>query len=493
MSVIKLEKLNEVFMRVYAEPYIMQELRSYLTFKVPGHKFMPAYKAKLWDGNKCLVNKGNTVYLGLLDSVKTFAKRGEYSLEIDEKLEKNINLSKEKLQEFIDLVTPQGTKLSVRDYQFDAIYTSIVNQRQINLSCTGSGKSAIIYYIIRWYAAQNKKILIIVPSVSLVEQLHSDFKDYAMDTWNVDKHVQKIYSGFTKNVEKTVVLSTWQSVYKLNKEYLNQFHVGIFDEAHLCSANSITTMMEKMTDVPVKLGTTGTLDEKNQKVHILALTGLIGKTRAIATSKDLIERGMLSPIKINMLVLKYPESDRLIVKANKEYAKELEFVVLHKKRNKLIRNIACSTKDVTLVMFQFVEKHGYELFKLIKDKVGDTREVFFIHGGVDGEDREKIRHIVSRSKDAIIVASYGTMSTGTNIPGISNIIFASPYKSKYKVLQTIGRGLRMKDGKDECVLYDIVDDLKWKSKENTLLTHAAERMKLYSVEGFPYKIIEITL
>jgi superfamily II DNA or RNA helicase len=490
---IRLEKLNEVFMRVYAEPYVLQELRTYLTFKVPGHKFMPLYKNKMWDGTKCLVNKGNTIYLGLLDTVKTFAKRADYSLEIDEKLEKNVNLSEEKLKEFIDLVTPQGTKLSIRDYQFDAIYTSIVNQRQINLACTGAGKSAIIYYLIRWYIGLNKKVLIIVPSVSLVEQLFSDFKDYAMGTWNVDKHVQKVYSGFTKNVEKGVVLSTWQSVYKLNKEYLNQFYVGIFDEAHLCSANSITEMMEKMTDVPVKLGTTGTLDEKNQKVHILALTGLIGKTRTIAKSKELIERGMLSPIKINMLTLKYPEEDRLTVKANKTYAKEMEFVVLHKKRNMLIRNLACSTTDVTLVMFQFVEKHGYELFKLIKEKVGDTRKVFFVHGGVDGEDREKIRHIVSSSKDSIIVASYGTMSTGTNIPGISNIIFASPYKSKYKVLQTIGRGLRTKDGKSECVLYDIVDDLKWKSKDNILLTHAAERIKIYSAEGFPYKMIEINL
>lgn len=486
---IILEKLNEVFFRVHADFSVLQELKEYLTFMVPGYKFMPLYKNKLWDGRKCLVNKGNTVYLGLLDHVLKFAKRSNYTVEIDEKLIKKNNFSEEFIKKFIAHITPEGTDLVVRDYQEEAIISSIQNERQINLACTGAGKSAMIYYISRFYTAQKKKALVVVPTVSLVEQLIKDFADYAKGTWNVAGRVQKIYSGFGKDVTCEIVVSTWQSIFKAKKEWLNQFHCVIFDEAHLFAAAQISGMIEKMTEVPVKLGTTGTLDHENKKVHMLTLTGLIGPEKVIARSRDLIDRGMLSEVDIKMLVLNYPQEEREHVRKLK-YQDEIDFIVKHKKRNNMVTQLALHCKGVTLVLFQFVEKHGKVLYEKIKAKAGN-RAVYFIHGEVDAKIREEIRQIVLKSPDAIIVASVGTFSTGINIPNLEYLIFAHPSKSKTRNLQSIGRILRRSGGKIKCYLYDLADDFTVKSKINTTMTHATERLKIYSREEFEYKIIKV--
>jgi superfamily II DNA or RNA helicase len=171
----------------------------------------------------------------------------------------------------------------------------------------------------------------------------------------------------------------------------------------------------------------------------------------------------------------------------------MDWLVTNEKRNKFIRNLAVTSKGNTLVLFQFVEKHGKVLYDLIKNKVHEGRRVFFVYGGTDVTDREAVRHICEKEDDAIIIASYGTFSTGINIPSIENVIFASPSKSKIRNLQSIGRGLRLKDGKTACNLYDIADNLQWKSWKNHTLNHAAERYKTYTEEQFKLKLIEIEL
>jgi superfamily II DNA or RNA helicase len=169
----------------------------------------------------------------------------------------------------------------------------------------------------------------------------------------------------------------------------------------------------------------------------------------------------------------------------------MDWIVKNEKRNKFIKNIACNTKNNTLLLFQYVDKHGKVLYDTIKKEVGDKRKVFYIHGGVDTEEREEARQIAMKENDCIIVASFATLSTGVNIPNIETVIFASPSKSKIRNLQSIGRGLRLKGDKTSCELIDIADDLSWKSKTNHMLNHAMERMKIYSSEDFDYKIIEV--
>ena len=343
----------------------------------------------------------------------------------------------------------------------------------------------------RWHLEQGRKCIIIVPTTSLVEQLYADFQDYSSaNGWRADYHCQKLYSGFTKDFSKDVLITTWQSVYKQPKAWFNQFDVIFGDEAHQFKANSLTSVMGKMTDVKYRIGTTGTLD--NKKVHKLVLEGLFGITHRVTTTKDLMDAGTLAKLNITCILLKYDDITRQGRK-NNQYADEMDFIVSNEKRNNFIRNLALKSEGNTLVLFQFVNKHGKILLNMIKEKAHGERKVFFVSGATDVEDREAIRKITETESDAIIVASFGTFSTGINIPSLENVIFASPSKSKIRNLQSIGRGLRLKNGKTECTLYDLADDLSWKSWKNHTLHHFAERLKTYSEEKFNYKIVEVKI
>jgi superfamily II DNA or RNA helicase len=248
--------------------------------------------------------------------------------------------------------------------------------------------------------------------------------------------------------------------------------------------------MGKLTNVKHRIGTTGTLD--NKKVHKLVLEGIFGPTHRVTTTKELMDSGRLAALNITCLVFKYDDITRQGRK-NNQYSDEMDFIVTHEKRNNFIRNLALSSQGNTLVLFQYVEKHGKILLELIKQKAQTDRKIFFVYGGTETVDREAIRHITEGEDNAIIIASFGTFSTGINIPSIENVIFASPSKSKIRNLQSIGRGLRLKDGKTECKLYDLSDDLSWKRWKNHTLEHFAERLKTYSEEKFNYKIVEVKL
>ena len=247
--------------------------------------------------------------------------------------------------------------------------------------------------------------------------------------------------------------------------------------------------MERMQHVKYRIGTTGTID--NKKINQLTLEGLFGPVHRVTTTKELMDDGKVVPIDINCLILKYQDEVRKACKEH-NYQEEMEFLVTNDTRNKFIRNLAISCKGNTLVLFQFVEKHGIPLYEAIKAKTAD-KQVYIVHGGVDTLDREAIRKDAEKDTNTIIVASYATFSTGINIPSIENIIFASPTKSKIRNLQSIGRGLRLKDGKTHLKLYDIADDLQWKSRKNHTLNHFIERVKIYSEEKFDYKVHEVNI
>jgi len=191
------------------------------------------------------------------------------------------------------------------------------------------------------------------------------------------------------------------------------------------------------------------------------------------------------------MVLDYPEVDRKTVKGM-SYQEEMDWLVSNHKRNLVIRNLSTTQKGNTLVLFQFVEKHGKVLHDMITKKC-TGRKIFFVFGGTDTETREQIRSITEKEEDAIIIASYGTFSTGINIRNLHNIVFASPSKSRIRNLQSIGRGLRKGDNKVSCNLFDIGDDLQWKSKKNYTLNHMVERIKIYNEENFNYKLVRVPI
>ena len=490
---IVITKSDEVNIKVdCGDRGIAQELSDFFTFNVPGYQFMPSYRNRMWDGKIRLYNvHSQLLYAGLLDHVKFFAEERDYWVGVDFK-ERPTPVSLKRVEYVLsDLnLSVSGNRIDAHPHQKEAIHHAWNAGRCLLLSPTGSGKSLIIYSLMRMRLMKSKgKVLIIVPTTSLVAQMHNDFKDYAsLDSWDVDQNVHQIYSGKDKNTDKDVVITTWQSVYKQPKKWFDQFESVFGDECHLYKAKSLTTLMTKLEKCPFRIGTTGTLD--GMETHKLVIEGLFGPVHHVTTTSTLIEKKLLSDLKIDCILLKHSEQECKAAKQYK-YQEEINYLVSHEKRNKFIRDLALNAKGNTLVLFQYVEKHGKVLFDLIREK--QSKNVFFVHGGTDVEQREEIRHITEREDDAIIVASYGTFSTGISIRKLHNIVFASPSKSRIRVLQSIGRQLRKSEHKECAKLYDVADDLHWKSHLNYTLKHFMERVKIYNSEKFDYKNVVIQL
>ena len=493
MNTISIRKKNEVYLVVDTDPSISQELNDYFSFEVPGAKFHPLFKSRMWDGKVRLFSMfTKELYVGLKDYIELFAKEREYTIDETNYKKSLDETTYEEVKSFCESLklSSRNELIQIRDYQIDAVYQAIIDGRRLLLSPTGSGKSLIIYCLIRWHQKYGRRQLILVPTTSLVEQMYSDFQDYSgINEWRASENCKRIYGGHEKTNEYPVVISTWQSIYKLPKSFFSEFQVVYGDEAHLFKAKSLTGILNKCLTTPYRVGTTGTLD--GTKTHKLVLEGLFGPVFKVTTTKKLITDKTLADLQIYNIILEYPDEIRKNAKGF-DYQQEMDFIVSYNERNKFIRNLAISQKGNTLVLFQYVEKHGKLLHDMIWAKCQD-RQVFFVYGGTDTEQRELVRQLTEKENDAIIVASYGTFSTGINIKNLHNIIFASPSKSRVRNLQSIGRGLRTSESKTKCNLYDIGDDLSWKSKKNYTLLHMIERIKIYNDEHFEYKLVKVPI
>ena len=486
MSHLIIAKKNEVFITIDAEPHVYYELADQFTFEVPGAKFMPQYRSKHWDGKIRLFNiQTKEIYVGLLDKVVQFCKDHEYTYEFKENkyyglpFETNPTISEEGVKDYMTAIS----KYKPRDYQIDGVHGALKHNRRLLISPTASGKSLMIYSIVRYYAERGQNILIVVPTTSLVEQMYKDFADYG---WDVGSYCHKIYAGRERETNSQVIITTWQSIYKLPRKYFEKFSVVIGDEAHQFKSKSLISIMSKLCDAKYRFGFTGTLD--GSQTHKWVLEGLFGPSYKIIRTEELMKKGHVATLDINVLLLKHPPNKF------ETFEDEVQYIINHERRNKFIRNLALDLKGNTLILFARVEGHGEPLYEMINSNIVDVeRHVFFVHGGVDTQDREKVREITEKENNAIIVASYGTFSTGINIKNLHNIIFASPSKSRIRNLQSIGRVLRKGNQKTRATLYDIADDISSNSRKNYTLNHLIERIKIYNEEKFNYDIVNIPL
>ena len=496
---IKVIKKDDVTLKVECkERSIVKELSQFFTFTVPGAEYMPTYKSKQWDGTIKLYNiHTQELYVGLYDYLQRFCNDRGYELDGFNPVKNKNSINKDTIRGFVNNhLKPNalGKPIKAHEHQVNAIQHAINTNRCSLLSPTGSGKSLIIYSLMRYYLdniPENKKILIIVPTTSLVSQMYSDFEEYSeKNGWDVKNNCHTVMAGRDKtHQEKRVIISTWQSIYKLDKNYFSQYHVVFGDECHLFKSKSLTSIMSKMTNCPYRFGTTGTLDDT--KVHRLVIEGLFGSIYKVTSTENLIQKNILSDFEINCILLKHPKDFRNKYK-RVTYQEEMDALLDCEKRNEFITELSTSLKGNTLVLFQYVQKHGKPLFKSIQNRVRN-RKVFFVYGNTPTEIREDVRKIVEEENNAIIVASYGTFSTGISIRKLHNIVFASPSKSRIRVLQSIGRQLRKSEHKDTARLYDISDDICWKKYKNHTYRHYEERLKIYDSENFSIKKIFINI
>jgi superfamily II DNA or RNA helicase len=485
MSHLIISKKNEVYLTIQAEPHIYYELRDAFQFEVPNAKFSPSYKNKWWDGRIYLFNVDTReIYIGLLDRIIRFCEDHEYTYEFaDNKFyglpfEINDGISKEGVKDYMTAISRHAP----RDYQVEGVYDALRHNRKLLISPTASGKSLMIYSVVRYYVEKQQNILIVVPTTSLVEQMYKDFADYG---WDVGSYCHKIYAGKERETDSQVIITTWQSIYKLPKQYFARFNVVVGDEAHQFKSKSLISIMTKLCDAKYRFGFTGTLD--GSQTHKWVLEGLFGPSYKIINTDELMKKGHLAKLDIKILLLKHPPNKFDI------FEDEVQYIINHSKRNNFIKNLTLDLKGNTLVLFNRVESHGQPLYELINTNKVDDRHVFFIHGGVETEERERVREITEKESNAIIVASYGTFSTGINIRNLHNVVFASPSKSRIRNLQSIGRVLRKGENKVKATLYDIADDISYKSRKNYTLNHLIERIKIYNEENFNYDIVNVTL
>ena len=482
VDIVRIEKVNEVYLKVNAEAGVLMEMSGYFEFDVPGAKFSPAYRNKVWDGKIRLLNvMTRLLYAGLLPYVISFCSDRGYKCEISEDF-KPVNAYGAESGYAISKLLK--TKFELRDYQNEAFVEALNSERKLLLSPTGSGKSFIIYLLTQWHIAQGRRVVIIVPTTSLVHQMASDFVEY-----NNDKpmDIHKIMAGAEKDIENKIVITTWQSIYKLKKTWFDSYDVVVGDECHLFKAKSLTSIMTKLEDCKYRYGFTGTLD--GTQTHKLVLEGLFGPVKKVITTAELMNKEVLADLRIKGIVLEHTKEIRKLM-AGKTYQEEMDFIVGFEPRNKFICNLAKSLKGNTLILFQYVDKHGKVLYPMLQKM---NKEVYFVHGGVNASIREDIRKIVENSNDSIILASYGTFSTGINIRNLHNVLFASSGKSRIRNLQSIGRSLRLHESKEVATLYDLVDDLSRGKSKNFALKHFMERIDTYSKEGFSFKLYNVAL
>lgn len=495
---------NESHLKIKCSDFgIEQEISEFFTFVVDGHKFMPAYRKGIWDGKARLFDlRSKSLPKGLLSIAIGFVKDRKYNFTIDPTLNPNTNINLDDIKKFIESipVTTQGKEIRVREHQVDAILESFKHYGKILISPTSSGKSLILYYKIRYHIDVLKQnVILVVPTTQLVEQMLSDFEDYSKNNgWSVDDHTQILYAGKEKVFSKKLMISTWQSLNamaksktpELFKDIVERTQVVCFDEAHSYSANVVLDIMGRFTHTKWRLGTTGTLN--NAKLNKLQLIGLIGEPYVVTTTKKLMDDGTVTPLKIKVVVLNYPDHIKKELKKI-DYRAEINYLVGNEHRTNFIVNLANACSGNTLILFSYVTRHGAVIYEKLLKKANPGRLIKFIHGGVDVDEREEIRKIVNEYDNAIIIATSSLFSTGTNIPSLENIVFAMPSKAQIRIRQSIGRGLRLKAGKTHCNLFDIADDLSWKSNRNHTMNHLQERVKIYDQESFDYTILRTNI
>jgi superfamily II DNA or RNA helicase len=484
MSDVVISKKNEIEIHLDADPHIIREVSDAFSFEVEGKTFSPAYRKKFWDGRiRLLSTATQCMGAGLVYQLCRWLDNHDYNWEFEDNKFYGVPYEEDRkiVYEGVEWFMNNITHVKPRQYQTDTVFQCLREYRKTIVSPTGSGKSLMIYGISRYMETIGRRTLIIVPSKGLVEQMAGDFIDYG---WSAD-HIHKIYQGHSLDTTSPVTISTWQSIYGLDNKWYRQFDCVIGDECHQYKAKSLQAIMKKCPDAKWRYGFTGTLDGK--QVHKLILEGLFGPVYRTTSSSALMDKGFLAKLKCEIIILKHEARNF------NNYNEEIEYLGDLAARNHFISDLTARLSGNVLVLFTRVEGHGIPLHSLISDTSGD-RPVHLIYGDTKVTERERIRKVAETSHNNIILGSYGTMSTGVNIKNLHHVVFASPSKSRIRVLQSIGRGLRKAKGKESVMLYDIADDFrKQGGRNNFTLNHLAERIRYYVDEDFEYRVTEVPL
>ncbi|EDB0092224.1 DEAD/DEAH box helicase [Salmonella enterica] len=501
MQDIKVHFQDYSFVRVECSTAISLELGDYFSFEVEGARFSNRYKYGGWNGKIKLFTYENNLPFGLVSTLRLFAKQMEYSIWVDPRIHEKEDITKEQFEEWVNglTITSGGNKITPHWYQTLAAFEGIHHRRRILNMPTSSGKSLTQCIMSRWYLENYEgKVLIIVPTTSLVLQMRDDFVDYSLFPYEA---IHTITGGKSKDTgDRLICVSTWQSACKQPIEWFQQFGMVMVDECHLATAKNLTKIVTDMTHCKFKFGLSGSL--RDGKANLLQYVGMFGDISRPVSVHKLMEDGQVTNLKINCLFMRYTDEECAAMKG-KDYADEIKFITSHKKRNayacKLALNLAKQKEQNVFLMYKN-KKHGKWMYDALCKQ---HDKVYYVDGDVDTNTRDELKKMAEGMTGMIVVASYGVFSTGVSIKNLHHVIFAHPTKSGITVRQSIGRALRKHGSKSIATIWDIIDHLAVKTKSknakkqfshlNYTLKHALERVKIYNEDRFEYatKTIEL--
>ena len=522
---------NKVYAKVFAPaPQLYDRaigcLNTSFSFKDPGAANNWEYKHGFYDGIIRLFDKSNNrLDLGLVTRACQMLRKGvpELKIEVAKPLWKVFkrpagDISHDDAVSYLKklkIKNTEGTDVSPYDHQYSLFERGVNGRRMSMVACTGAGKSLAQYALSRWFVeVEKKKTLIIVPSAGLVEQMYHDFRDDYGWT-DIDNHCTLIYADSKdaltqaeKNMlirlsigeeakMKDVVISTWQSLVRKDPQFFTIFGAVIVDEAHGAKADELRRVVNQCVNADWKLGVSGTIPDSGLDAALIE--GSLGRREEIVRSKELIAKGILTPVEIHSLMLPYDMDLRPFV-CRQDYRSEFSLVTGNGSRQQVVDVMInagqITTEQNTLILFK--HKESIDLMKEFIEKNYPQFKIYIIKGEVKAIDRERYRGEIERSIGNIVLATFGTMKQGVNIKLLHNLMFAEFSKSMYEIIQSIGRILRKHPKKAVARVFDIVDDCSYITRrgagnytENYAMEHYKQRLSYYMDENFP--VVSYTL
>ncbi len=486
---------NKQYLRVdEATELELEQLNISLTKRIDSWRFNPLVKRGVWDGYISYFKDNKWIPAGLWRYVYNVCKEYKFELKINgvtELFDKNITA--EWFEQYA-LELFKGSEITPRDYQIEAAYNILKFRKCLSELATSAGKTLISFLTVAFLLEREKakKILFIVPNVSLVVQASEDFLEYNYAN-RVNIKVQQIYSGQKIRAGRNVVIGTYQSLVKKGKEYFEQFDAVIIDECHKMKSQSIKTILSKCINAEYRYGLSGTIPKEGtlDRLTLMAYTGpLISEVNAYFLQQE----GYIANCKVKVIEMDYaPESAKnaftemaLNKYENKDvFQLEQNYIIQSEPRLNFICKVIGKIPRNSLVLFHRIE-HGKKIYDKLRQ---DTdKQVYYVDGGVDKDVREEFKKKMEKGDDVVIVASYGTFSTGISIKKIHNIFFTESFKSEVIIRQSIGRGLRQHHSKSSVLIIDFVDDLCTEEWKNYLMKHSKTRQRIYKEQRFEYDI-----
>ena len=466
---VRISKHNDLQIKINTESMdYLSGMKELFTQYVDGFQFMPRYRSGGWSGKMCMIaNFHNTLPYGLLIDLVKFHKMhfSSFHLSIDDDVKEMFKGPKLKVK--YDL------SLKPRFYQKESIDICLNHTKGIIRSATASGKSLVISYIIKTLLENNiiAKALLFTTTVSLVEQFYTDMIEYGIDK----KLIGRVYTK-KKQWDTPITISTWQSLMN-NHDKIPNYECIISDEVHQVKSHELKKILVKATRATYRLGFTGTLH--SAELDNWNVKSYLGPVLKEYSSGFLAEKGFISKCNVHIMGIEYNDEN---IEGTYDEVKDVIFT--NEYRLNVIDGLVSMLDHNALVLVGKVEKEGDFLAERLKN-IG--KEVVFLSGRDSVEEREKWRIAMMSRNDIVLIATYGIFQQGINVPNLKYIILAAPFKSKIRVLQSIGRALRMYENKKHGAhIFDIHDHVKYLKK------HGDVRYRFYDSEKFAINEYDLT-